>query len=69
MNLNFKNEEMAYNKHRVQLLKCWKIHMDICTGFWCHYLFQYQEINYISHQIIQNIVFYSSYFNKNKEYL
>lgn len=42
--LNFeRKEETAYNKHRVQFLKRWKIHMDVCTGFWGHYLNQQQQ--------------------------
>lgn len=32
------NEETTYNKHGVQLLKSWKIHVYVCTGFWGHNL-------------------------------
>ena len=35
-----KDHNVTYNKHRVQLLECWKIHVDVCTSFWGHYLFE-----------------------------
>ena len=46
-----KSEEITYNKHRVQLLKCWEINVNVRTDFWCHYLLK-KEVHK-SHHIVE----------------
>lgn len=52
-NLSVGEEKITYNKHRVKLLKCREIHVDVSPGFWGHYLL-HQGLKTKSHNVVKS---------------